>query len=108
MERVGSSATRRKLDETEWRSWAYEAAKAQGAGQAVVPAIVRIIPYCKDWRGVSPQDSAWRVVEPILDGLVSAGVITSRADVLEVTVRRPTIGGRSVLEVELIDAAEPF
>ena len=106
--RGGLSATSRKVDEADWRQWAYVEATFQGVVPMVEPVIVTVAPTCKDWRGVAPTDSAWRVVEPILDGLVSAGLFPSKAAVLEVVLRRPMIGGRSGLTVTIADAGEPF
>ena len=106
-QRLGASATNRLVDPQDWMTWAHDAGK--DAGVVLTPPLVaRIVLGCVDARGVVPIESAWRVVEPILDGLAASGMFASRRDVIEVTLCQPVIVGRWVLTVTLSDADEPF
>lgn len=92
----------------DWQEWAYNAAKVEGCGRLVAPVTMIVTPACKDARGVDPVGSAWPATEGIIDGLIAAGALENKAAVIEVTIRRTRIIGRSQLAVELRDGSEPF
>lgn len=96
------------LDADGWRQWAYDAASEAATGRLVAPVTVLVVPQAADRRGVKPPDAAFDVVRLVLAGLVSAGVLGDPADVVELTVRRPTVGNQSGFTIRLSDALEPF
>lgn len=96
------------FDADEWRQWAYEAATEAGAPRMEFPVQMVVTPEAHDRRGVKRADASYEVVRAVIDGLVSAGVLTDPLDIGELVVKRGRVAGVSRLSVTLTDVAEPF
>lgn len=86
-----------------WRDRTFR--QAEGMPRCVGPVSVSVTPVVRDRRGVVECGSTWPLVDAMLDGLVSAGVLAGRREdaVCRVVFEACRVGGEEGIELAIGD-----